>query len=204
MVNVLTVIGSPDPGSFVHALAREVTAVLRARGDDVEERDLYAEQFPPVAPPGEAYTAGLDVEAAVAATADPLVRRHRLALSRADLLVVAHPNWWGKPPAIMAGWIDRVVVPGVAYRLERREGLPTSLLRLRGVLVLNTGDTPPEREREVFGDPLDAIWRRCVGAYLGGATVHRLLAGPLGGSGADQRQSWLDEAAAAAAALSWV
>ena len=153
MVNVLTVIGSPDPGSFVHALAREVTAVLRARGDDVEERDLYAEQFPPVAPPGEAYTAGLDVEAAVAATADPLVRRHRLALSRADLLVVAHPNWWGKPPAIMAGWIDRVVVPGVAYRLERREGLPTSLLRLRGVLVLNTGDTPPEREREVFGDP---------------------------------------------------
>jgi len=203
MVTVLTVIGSPNPRSFAHALAHEVGEALQSRGADVEEHDLYAEQFQPVAPAGEALTTGLDVEAAVAAATDPVVRRHRHALSAADYLVVAHPNWWGKPPAVMAGWMDRVLVPGVAYRLDTRDGLPTSLLRLRGVLVLNTGDTPPQREREIFGDPLDAIWRRCVGAYLGSCPVHRLLAGPLGGSSPEQRRAWLAEARAATAAWQW-
>jgi putative NADPH-quinone reductase len=101
----------------------------------------------------------------------------------------------------MAGWLDRVLVPGVAYRLDAREGLPTSLLRLRAVLVLNTGDTPPERERQVFGDPLDDIWRRCVGAYLGGAAVHRVVASPLGGSTEAEREAWLDEVGRVADAL---
>lgn len=137
-------------------------------------------------------TVGMDVEAAIAASGDPVVRTHRRALSQAEHLVVAHPNWWGKPPAIMAGWLDRVLVPGVAYRLATREGEPTSLLRLRTMVVLNTGDTPPEREATQFGDPLDDMWRRCVGAYLGGATVRRVVASPVGGSERAQRHAWLD------------
>lgn len=194
VTRVLTVVGSPSPGSFAHALAAAVTDALSAAGAQVEFHDLYAERFTPVAPPEEARTVGMDVEHAIAASSDPLVRAHRLALTRADVLVVAHPNWWGKPPAIMAGWIDRVLVPGVAYRLDAGDGLPTPLLGLSRVVVLNTGDTPPAREAEVFGDPLDAIWRRCVGGYLAGATVHRLLAGPMASSTPAQREAWLAEA----------
>jgi NAD(P)H dehydrogenase (quinone) len=48
----------------------------------------------------------------------------------------------------------------------------------------------------VFGDPLASIWERCVGAYLGGATVDRLLASPVGGSTSEQREAWLDRARA--------
>ena len=59
--------------------------------------DLYAEGFEPVS------------------GADAIVHRHRDEIASADGLVVVHPNWWGKPPAIMAGWLDRVIVPGVAY-----------------------------------------------------------------------------------------
>lgn len=126
--------------------------------------------------------------------ADALVTQHRRELSMADVLVVAHPNWWGKPLAIMAGWMDRALVAGVAYRLHAAEGRPTSLLRLRRLIVLNTTDTPPAREAADFGDPLDAIWRRCVGSYLGGAMIDRLVAGPMASSTINQRQSWLDRA----------
>ena len=147
-------------------MATRAADALERNGVECAIHDLYVEGFQPVAPLDEASTVGMDVEAAVAACADAVVRTHRRALAQADYLVVAHPNWRGKPPAIMAGWLDRVLVPGVAYRLDAREGLPTSLLRLRSVLVLNTGDTPPEREKEVFGDPLDDIWRRCVGAWM--------------------------------------
>ena len=201
MPSALVVIGSPNPRSFCHAMATRAADALERNGVECDIHDLYVEGFQPVAPLDEASTVGMDVEAAVAACADAVVRTHRRALAQADYLVVAHPNWWGKPPAIMAGWLDRVLVPGVAYRLDAREGLPTSLLRLRSVLVLNTGDTPPEREKQVFGDPLDDIWRRCVGAYLGGAAVHRVVASPLGGSTEAEREAWLDEVGRVADAL---
>lgn len=198
MSSALTVIGNPNPESFTHALAQVVTKVLEERGIEVEVHDLYVEGFQPVAPSAEAHTVGMEVEEAIAATDDPIIRAHRQALRDADYLVIAHPNWWGKPPAIMAGWMDRVLVPGLAYRLDSREGLPTPLLNLRSVLVLNTGDTPAHREYKAFGDPLDAIWRRCVGTYIRPAKVHRMLAGPLGGSDEEQRDGWLAQARAMA------
>ena len=85
--------------------------------------------------------------------------------------------------------------------LAAADGLPTPLLRLRRVVVLNTGDTPAAREAAVFGDPLDLIWRRCVGAYLDQeAEVVRLLAGPVSSSTPEQRAGWLADAAALATA----
>lgn len=197
-MRVMTVVANPNPRSFTHALAEAASTELADRGATVAWHDLYQQGFHPVTPVSEARTSGLDVEAAIEACDDPVVQAHRRDLVDADVLVIAHPNWWGKPPAIMAGWLDRVLVPGVAYRLADRDGLPTPLLRLLGVVVLNTGDTPPDREVAEFGDPLDAMWRRCVGAYLGQAPIHRLLAGPMGGSTDDQRAAWLAEARAAA------
>lgn len=201
MANVLTIVGSPAPGSFAHALADQASRTLAAPHGTVTKHDLYAEGFSPVAPPDEAFTAGMGAEGAITSSTDPLVRAHRREITEADHLVVAHPNWWGKPPAIVAGWIDRVLVPGVAYRLSSGEGLPTPLLRLKGVIVLNTGDTTVEREAEVFGDPLDLIWRRCVGAYLGGTPVVRLLAGPMSSATPAEREAWLVEAARLATSL---
>lgn len=190
----LVVIASPHPHSFVHAMARAAVEAFEARGVACRIHDLYDESYPPVAGPGETATVGEQVEPGPA-QGDRLVARHRRELMEADHLVVAHPNWWGKPPAIMSGWMDRTLVPGVVYRLAERDGLPTPLLSLGSVLVLNTGDTSPQRERDVFGDPLDAIWRRCVGAYLGQTEFKRLLAGPMSGSTESQRRAWLDSVA---------
>ncbi|MFD0821226.1 NAD(P)H-dependent oxidoreductase [Micromonospora zhanjiangensis] len=179
----MVVLAHPRPGSFCHALADRVRSTAEAAGHVVTVHDLDAEGFEPVR------------------GADDLVRAHRAGLVDADGLAVVHPNWWGKPPAILAGWLDRVVVPGVAYELPDAAGVPTGLLRLRGALVLNTGDTPPERERVVFGDPLDAVWRRCVLDFCGvpPEAVHRRLFGPLAGSTASVRGEWLAEAARLAA-----
>ena len=190
----LVIVASPRPGSFVHALAEAAASTLSEAGHEVRFHDLYVERFNPVLDPAVAATTRTADESAFTVGADPLTTRHRRELYTADTLVVAHPNWWGKPPAIMAGWIDRVIVAGVAYRLDSAEGEPTCLLRLQRLIVLNTGDTAPERESKVFGDPLSAIWERCVGAYLGDATVERLLASPLSGSSPEQRETWLARA----------
>lgn len=97
----------------------------------------------------------------------------------------------GKPPAILAGWLDRVLVPGVAYRLKSAEGEPDGLLSLKAALVLNTSDTPPEREAQVLGDPLHLIWGNCVLPYCGVESVNRRMFGAVAASDLAQRQSWL-------------
>jgi putative NADPH-quinone reductase len=194
-MNVLVVLGHPKPGSFNHALAEVAAATLRAGGHEVVFHDLYRERFDPVLPPGE-IRAGAEL--------DPLVAEHCRALAGCDGLVVVHPNWWGQPPAILKGWVDRVFRAGVAYRFaegDSGEGVPIPLLRARAALVLNTTDTPLERERAEFGDPLEAIWRSCILRYCGVRTVVRRTYGVVVTSSPEARRRWLDDAAAQVRAL---
>jgi putative NADPH-quinone reductase len=190
---VVVLLAHPRAGSFNHALAARVVDTLARAGTPVRFHDLYAEGFDPVLTAEEAYTSGSRAEEFLAAEPDPLVRRHRDELREASGLVAVHPNWWGKPPAILSGWLDRILVPGVAYRLDDAGGAPESLLVLRRLLVVNTSDTTEDRERTLFGDPLEAIWRRCLAPYLGEPEVRRLVLRVVAGAGASERATWLDD-----------
>ncbi len=179
----------PDPASFNHALAAAAVRAARARGHDVVFHDLHAERFDPILPQGE-FTKGATLPSALA--------RHCEELAAADGIVIVHPNWWGQPPAILKGWVDRVVRPGVAYGFEQGdggEGVPVGLLRARTAIVLNTSNTPAAREREAFGDPLEAIWKRCVFALCGVHDVRRRTYGVVVASTAEERAAWLADAA---------
>lgn len=183
----LLVIAHPNPHSFSHAMADEAAAVLKQQGHTLAVHDLYAERFNPVQPTTELQNTQSD---------DALVEQHCRELAEADLILVFHPNWWGQPPAILKGWIDRVFRLGTAYGYPPGvppEGVPVGLLTARAAFVFNTSNTPAEREQEAFGDPLDALWKRCVFGLCGVNTVHRLMVGPMSGSDAAQRETWLAE-----------
>ena len=198
---VLVLLAHPRPGSFNHALADRIVAALTEAGRPVRFHDVYAEGFDPVLTADEAYTSGTRAEEFLAAEPDPLVRRHREEVREAGGLVAVHPNWWGKPPAILSGWLDRILVPGVAYRLDDAGGAPEPLLALRRLLVVNTSDTTEDRERTLFGDPLDAIWRRCLAPYLGEPEVHRVVLRVVADAGPARRAAWLAEVEADARRL---
>jgi NAD(P)H dehydrogenase (quinone) len=93
---------------------------------------------------------------------------------------------------MLKGWIDRVFVPGVAYR-DAPIGLPPIGLLTCRALVFNTGDTPPEREQLVFGDPMQRIWDTGVFGFCGVTSVTRRMYGPVTSSSEAQRSIWLDE-----------
>jgi len=188
---VSIILGHPDPQSFNHAIAATAAQTLADMGCEARLHDLCAEGFDPVLPAAEiARTAALP----------PLVERHCTEIREADGLVLVHPNWWGMPPAVMKGWIDRVLRPGVAYEFladDSGEGVPVGLLKPMTALVFNTSNTPEKREREVFGDPLERIWRDCVLDFCGVRTVRRRMFGVVCTSTPDQRSAWLGEAAGA-------
>jgi NAD(P)H dehydrogenase (quinone) len=183
----LIIIAHPGGTSFSHAMADAANETLIARGVAVTRHDLYVEHFNPVQPTGEAGNT---------ASADPLVEQHCADLQAADLILIFHPNWWGQPPAILKGWIDRVLrldtaygyPPGTGY-----DGVPIGLLKARAAFVFNTSNTPPDRERDTFGDPLQDIWTRCVFPLCGVPDVTRRMYGPMSGSTPHQRAAWLEE-----------
>ncbi|WP_363324886.1 NAD(P)H-dependent oxidoreductase [Eleftheria terrae] len=183
----LSVVAHPHPASLSHAMAGAANSVLAEQGYEVAFHDLYAENFQPVQPTGELENV---------ASQDPLVEQHCEELAGADLVLVFHPNWWGQPPAILKGWIDRVFRLNTAYGYPPGvppEGVPAGLLKARHALVFNTSNTPAQREQEVFGDPLEVLWKRCVFQLCGVESVVRRMYGPVSGSTAQQRQGWIDE-----------
>jgi putative NADPH-quinone reductase len=148
---------------------------------------LYEEKFDPILPAAEIpRDAALPEEIAI----------HCKEISEAEGIVIVHPNWWGQPPAILKGWIDRVIRPGCAYEFlegDSGEGVPNGLLRAKAAIVFNTSNTEAEREKNVFGDPLDTIWRNCIFGLCGVANFHRRVFSIVVTSTEVQRKKWLDE-----------
>jgi NAD(P)H dehydrogenase (quinone) len=184
----LVVVCHPLVDSLNHALAKAVQTTWTAAGCQVIYHDLHAESFDPILTGGEARGIPSD---------DHIIQAHIDELRNSDLLCVVHPNCWGAPPAMMKGWIDRVFAPEAAYAFTKgvdAGDAPIGLLKTRAALILNTGNTPLDREREYFGDPLDLMWRRCVLRYCGVSHVIRKLFGVVATSTSADRLAWLEEA----------
>jgi NAD(P)H dehydrogenase (quinone) len=96
----------PDPASFNHAIAHRYCEAVRANGQHVVLRDLYALGFDPVLKPAELPTR----DAAVLAQD---VQDERAAIAGCDVFVLVYPLWFGSPPAMMKGYIERVFGAGI-------------------------------------------------------------------------------------------
>lgn len=187
-MKIVVILGHPGPNSLNHAIASVVCDSLRKNGHIVLFHDLCAENFDPILPKEEIPENGFIPD---------IIRNYCSELQSAEGIVIIHPNWWGQPPAILKGWVDRVFRPGVAYRFEEGdsgEGIPTGLLNATAAVVFNTSNTPDERERSAFGDPLEALWKRCIFELCGVETFHRRTFNVVIDSASDQRIKWLNEA----------
>jgi putative NADPH-quinone reductase len=186
-MRVLLILAHPDPASFNHAIAAEALAALRRNGHEVACHDLYRERFDPLLPAGEI---------ARDAPLDPTIERHCRELAAAEGVLIVHPNWWGAPPAVLKGWIDRVFRAGVAYRFlegDGGDGVPAGLLVARAALVFNTSNTPEGRELAVFGDPLETLWRNCVFGLCSVARFERRMYRVMCTSTLEERRRWLED-----------
>jgi NAD(P)H dehydrogenase (quinone) len=188
-MNVLVIVAHPNQASLNHAIAQACSGALADNGHHVTFHDLYGEAFDPLLPYGE-----FAREAVLPAA----IRRHCDEVSGADGIVIVHPNWWGQPPAILKGWVDRVIRPGVAYEFvegDTGEGVPRGLLKAKCAIIFNTSNTETTREQAVFGDPLEALWKNCIFALCGVPTVHRRTFNVVVTSSDAERRGWLSEVA---------
>ena len=184
-MQISVILAHPDPKSFNHAIAKTVIEAIKSNKHKVIFHDLYQEKFDPLLHAGE-----IANDAKLPAT----VKKYCEEIAAADGIIIVHPNWWGQPPAILKGWIDRVIRPGAYEFLEgdSGEGIPRGLLKAKAALVFNTSNTEAEREKNVFGDPLEAIWNNCVFGLCGVTNFHRRMFNVIVTSTNVERKNWLD------------
>ena len=187
-MNILIILGHPDTKSFNHVIAETCSERLKQNGHQVVFHDLYKENFDPIIE-----TAEIPKHSEI----DDVIQQHCNDLVKSDGIIIIHPNWWGQPPAIMKGWIDRVLRPGVAYEFaegDNGEGTPIGLLKAQVGLVFNTSNTSEYRENNIFKDPLETIWKNCIFDFCGVKKFERKMFRIIVTSDLKQRQAWLNEA----------
>ena len=163
-MKVLVILGhqNTNKDSFCHAIAAAATRELEACGHQVTYHDLYSENFDPVLPQAE-----IPKEAPLPS----LIQQHCQEVLSSGGYVVVHPNWWGQPPAMLKGWIDRVFRQGVVYSFGP-QGVVGHLTGKKAI-VITTSNTPRDAERQVFGDPLENLWKTCIFGFCGVTDFYR-------------------------------
>jgi putative NADPH-quinone reductase len=125
------------------------------------------------------------------------------SLVACDHLVVGFPLWWGSEPMLLTGLLDRILLPGFAFRYHRETPFWDRLLAGRSADVVVTMDTPPWYLRLVYGDPISRRWRHQVLGFCGFKPIRILPIGPTRrGNAARRIASWHAEIERAASSAS--
>jgi NAD(P)H dehydrogenase (quinone) len=169
----LVVLAHPRGASFTRRVCDTYCDAVRAIGHEVVLRDLYAMGFDPVASADEAYTRP-------AAAPAPDVRVEMDHLLAADVVTFVSPVWWIAPPAIMKGWLDRVLRGGGFAYGYGPSGPRGALVGKRSLVFTSSGST----EREFLDtrklDAIRVMWGVGTVQFCGMTLLEHLHFGPVG------------------------
>ncbi len=193
-MNVLLIDGHPDHGRLVSTLLDRYEAALPAGTvvTRIAVRDL-------------AFDPNLRRGYAEAMPWEPDLERFTAALDAADHVAIGFPLWWGAEPALLKGLLDRVLLPGWAFRYHKHDQMWDRLLAGRSADLFVTMDTPPWFLRLFWSDPVMKRWKHQILGFAGFKPIRLFRFGPTRrGAAAKGVARWagtLERAAASAGSL---
>jgi NAD(P)H dehydrogenase (quinone) len=107
----------PVDDGYSAALFSTAVSALQGAGHEVRSHRLYQEGFAAAMSPAEHHAYHTDTP-----IISDEIQHHVDDLRWADLLVFVYPTWWGGLPALLKGWLERVMVPGVAFAFDEKSG----------------------------------------------------------------------------------
>lgn len=137
-LRALVVVAHPRTDSYTHAMAAAAVSGLRHAGHEVVEIDLYAEGFRPAMTLEErrGYPTG-------DCLLDDQARAYADLVRWCDTMVFVYPTWWSGLPAIVKGWLERILVVGVAFTFHERSGkVRPGLRHVRHVVGISSYGSP--------------------------------------------------------------
>ncbi|MDO5289994.1 MAG: NAD(P)H-dependent oxidoreductase [Pseudomonadota bacterium] len=161
-MRVLVIFSHPVESSFNAALHRIVVDQLRIAGHEVDDCDLYAEGFSPVMS-REERLGYHDVP-----SNQKSVQTYVDRLQRAEALVFCFPTWCFGLPAMLKGYFDRVLMPGVAFDISDPQHVRPSLTHIKRIVGVVTYGRP-RHVAWYMGDPPRKAITRYMRLLTGGS-----------------------------------
>ncbi len=181
---ILIILGHPSADSLCGALAASYERGARAAGNAVRRIDLGRLTFDPVLHEGYARIQALE----------PDLIRAQEDMVWAEHLVFVYPLWWGGLPALLKGFLDRVLLPGFAFRFREHSLRVDRLLAGRSAHLLVSMDTPGWYYRWVYRMPGHHQMKRTILGFCGIGPVSISGFGPVKDSKPEVREKWLAQA----------
>lgn len=145
-MRVLVIFSHPVETSFQASMHQTVVQELRAAGHEVDDCDLYAEGFNPV----------MSREERIGYHEVPSnqipVKRYIERLQWAEAVVFCFPTWCFGLPAMLKGFFDRVLMPGVAFDISDPANVKPSLTHIKHISAVVTYGRP-RWTALLMGDP---------------------------------------------------
>lgn len=145
------ILAHPWHGSFNKAIIDTITNKLDARSEAYQVIDLNKENFDPVMQEQDLalFSKG--------ESTDELVKKYQAMLLDTDKLIFIFPIWWFDVPAILKGFIDKVMLKNFSYK-ETNTGLKGLLTHIEKTYVITTSDSPNWYLKYVSGNPIKRIF----------------------------------------------
>jgi putative NADPH-quinone reductase len=153
----LVILGHPDDHALGGALADAYIEGAKLAGAPVRVLRLADLDFDPVLHKGYKQIQPLEPDLQ-AAQADLIWAEH---------VVFVYPTWWGGPPALLKGFLDRVLLPGFSFQFQKNGLLWKRLLRGRTARLITTMDAPYLGHKLLFGDPGKKMMKNATLFFVG-------------------------------------
>ena len=184
----LIIYANPSENSFSNQLNHALSLESERRGWDVEIRDLYALDFDPVL--------GTDDLAQLKSGSTPLaIQTEQKFISEADVISFVYPLWWAGFPAIMKGYIDRVLAHGFAFKTDAN-GVEGLLKGKRVYLYTSMGNNLEQYEEKGLLDAFRKIQGGEIFEFCGMKVVDQQFFPQIPSASEDKIQFHIDQALA--------
>ncbi|MCE4052088.1 NAD(P)H-dependent oxidoreductase [Bacillus sp. Au-Bac7] len=143
----------PWEGSFNHAILTSITNDLEDKREKFQVIDLYKDEFNPVFTSEELklFNRG--------ETPYELVKEYQKKLSQATELIFIFPVWWWDLPAILKGFIDKVMLSGFGFLEDKQTGALIGLLtNIKKTTVISTSTTDKEYIESEAGNAIQGVF----------------------------------------------
>ena len=183
MKKLLIINGHPDEKSFCNSLAQSYKIGADSAGVECKLVNLYDLKFNPILYHGYRLITELE----------PDLLEIQQDILNANHLVLVYPNWWGTYPALLKGFIDRVFLPGFAFKYLEKSPLPAKLLKGKTARLIVTMDTPAWYYFMVNRKPGHNSMKIGILGFSGIKPVKISSFSPLRSSDEKKRKKWLAE-----------
>ena len=181
--NILIINGHPNKESFNSALVNAYQEGAIRSGTPVDVITIAELNFNPNLQ--YAYTRRMELE--------PDLLSSLQKIKKADHLVWIHPVWWGGLPAIMKGFIDRLFLPGIAFKYRENSLWWDKLLAGKTGRIITTLDQPGWYYRIFYGNPSVNQLKKSTLEFCGIKPVGVTYVGIIKTSEARQREQWINK-----------